>query len=160
MMRIVRNISMLLLMSVPAWAGPTVSDAWIPEAPPVSTVMAGYMTIHNPAGEDLKIVSVQSGQFDEVQIHLSIEERGVAKMLPQKMLIVPAKDSLQLKPGSFHLMMFGPVSPLKAGDKVAMTLNFSDGSKLPVVAEVKKAADLKAGHEKMKMKMDGSHRCY
>ena len=150
----------LVFTPVVVLAEPVVTDAWIPEAPPVSTVMAGFMTIHNPGDDDLKIVSVQSEQFAEVQMHLSIEEKGVAKMLPQKILIVPARDNLQLKQGSFHLMLFNPVSPLKAGDKVALTLNFADGAKVPVVAEVKKAVGMKPSSERMKMKMDGSHRCY
>lgn len=153
---------MLPLIFAPAvvLAEPMVTDAWIPEAPPMSTVMAGFMTIDNPGNEDLKIVSVHSEQFGEVQMHLSVEEKGVAKMLPQKMLIIPARSNLQLKPGSYHLMLFNPVAPLTAGSKVVLTLNFADGSKLPVMAEVKKAGGMKAGQEKMKMKMDANHRCY
>ena len=65
-------------------AAPTVTDAWIPEAPPMSAVMAGFMTLHNPDENDVTIVSVQSEQFEEVQMHLSITENGIAKMLPQK----------------------------------------------------------------------------
>lgn len=150
----------LILVPAVAQAELTVSDAWIPEAPPVSTVMAGFMTLHNSGDEDIKIVGVQSEQFDAVQMHLSIEEKGVAKMLPQKMLIVPAQGDLQLKQGGYHLMLFNPVSPLKAGSKVALTLNLAGGRKLPVVAEVRKATGMKTKSEHMNMKMDATHRCY
>jgi len=150
----------LYFSPISALAAPTVTDAWIPEAPPMSTVMAGFMTIHNPDANDVKIVSVQSEQFEEVQMHLSVTEKGIARMLPQKILIIPAQGDLQLKQGSYHLMLFNAISPLKAGDKVALTINLADGSKLPVIAEVKKAAGMKSQSEPMKMKMDGSHRCY
>ncbi|MBI3186736.1 MAG: copper chaperone PCu(A)C [Gammaproteobacteria bacterium] len=164
MIKPLRNLSLIMLSLVfapaTAWAEPVVTEAWIPEAPPVSTVMAAFMTIHNNGDEDLKIVSVKSDQFAEVQMHLSVEEKGVAKMLPQKTLIVPARATLQLRQGSYHLMLFNSVSPLKAGDKVTLTLDFADGSKLPVIADVKKAGGMKSQSEHMKMKMDGSHRCY
>lgn len=150
----------LFCIATPAWAVPTVSDAWIPEAPPVSTVMAGFMILHNPAVDAVKIVAVQSEQFTDVQMHLSLEENGIAKMLPQKMLVVPAQGSLQLKPGSYHLMLFNPVAPLKAGDKVTLSIRFENGDSLPVIAEVKKAAARQSTGDHMKMKMDGSHRCY
>ncbi len=150
----------LFCIAIPAWAVPTVSDAWIPEAPPVSTVMAGFMTIKNPDVDAVKIVAVQSEQFTDVQMHLSLEENGIAKMLPQKMLIVPAQGSLQLKPGSYHLMLFNPVAPLKAGDKVTLNIRFENGVSLPVIADVKKAAARQSTGDHMKMKMDGSHRCY
>ena len=150
----------LLCVSLPLWAQPTVSDAWIPEAPPVSTVMAGFMTIHNSATKEAQLIAVTSVQFADVQMHLSLEENGVAKMLPQKTLTIPAQGQLALKQGSYHLMLFNPVAALKAGDKVTLSLRFADGSVLSVVVEVKKATGKKTGHEKMKMNMDGSHRCY
>jgi periplasmic copper chaperone A len=155
-----RVVLLLFFAPLGALAVPTVTDAWIPEAPPMSTVMAGFMTIHNPDAGDAKIVAVQSEQFTEVQMHLSVEENGIAKMLPQKELIVPAKGSLQLKSGSYHLMLFNPVAPLKAGDKVKLTFRLDNDSNLPVIAEVKKATGMKSQSEPMKMKMDGSHRCY
>lgn len=155
-----RIVLLLFFAPLCALAVPTVTDAWIPEAPPMSTVMAGFMTMHNPDANDVKIVSVQSEQFEEVQMHLSVTEKGIARMLPQKILIIPAQGDLQLKQGSYHLMLFNSISPLKAGDKVALTINLADGSKLPVIAEVKKAAGMKSQSEPMKMKMDASHRCY
>lgn len=150
----------LILLPASAEAAPAVVDAWIPEAPPVSTVMAAFMTIRNPDADDVKIVSVQSEKFSEIQMHLSIDEDGVAKMLPQKALIIPAHGELQLRPGSYHLMLFNPVAPLKAGDKVTLNFTFADGSKLPVVADVKKAAGMKAKRESMPMKCGGSGKCY
>lgn len=157
-LRYALSLLLLVLAPVVVWAVPTVSDAWIPEAPPVSSVMAGFMTIHNPDATDVKIVGVQSEQFDAVQMHLSIEEKGVAKMLPQKILIVPAKGELQLKQGSYHLMLFSPVKPLQAGDKVTLTLLLADRSQLIVTADVKKMGSMKAQRENTKMKC-GAGKC-
>lgn len=156
---LVRLILPLALLPATAMAVPAVSDAWIPEAPPVSTVMAAYMTIRNSAADDVKIVAVQSDRFSEIQMHLSIDEDGVARMLPQKALIIPAHGELRLQPGSYHLMLFNPVSPLKAGDRVTLNFSFADGSKLAVVAEVKKAAGIKASRESRPMKCGGSGKC-
>lgn len=159
-MKFANYVLSLLLLPATVLAAPTVTDAWIAEAPPVSTVMAAFMRVHNPDANQVKIVGVQSDQFSDVQMHLSKEENGIARMLPQKNLVVPARGDLVLQQGGYHLMMFNPVSPLVAGNKVTLNITFADGSQLLVVAEVKKLGAEKSKAEHMQMKKDGSHRCY
>lgn len=100
----------------------TVQDAWIREAPPNASAMAGYLSITNSTEQDRILTFAKSKHFNTVEIHRTIVEDGVAKMRRHNELIVPAGDSLVFKPGDFHLMLMSPQSELKAGDEVTITL--------------------------------------
>lgn len=45
-------------------------------------------------------------------------------------LPIPAGETVELKPGSDHLMIMGVGTPIKAGEEVQATLEFGDGSTL------------------------------
>lgn len=115
-----------------------IKQAWIPEAPPSARVMAGFMDIHNSGNQDIDIISVSSAQFDSVEMHLSIEENGTAKMLPQKQLTIPAQGKLVLTSGSYHLMLIKPLKRLLEGDKAALRFSLSNGETINLNVTVKK----------------------
>ena len=119
-----------------------VSDAWVREAPPNAMMLAGYANITNNSDEDRIIASAKSEQFKMVEIHKTIVENGVAKMRQQNNLIVRAGKTLELKPGSYHLMLMHPQTNLKLDDEVNVTLLFKNGDEaeeVSVVLPVKKA---------------------
>ena len=60
------------------------------------------------------------------------------KMRPVASIDIKAKGEAVLKPGGYHVMLIDPTTTLKEGDKVAVTLVFSDGSRKSVDAVVKK----------------------
>ena len=118
-----------------------VQDAWIREAPPNASAMAGYLSITNSTDQDRILTFAKSKQFNVVEIHRTIVEDGVAKMRRQDEVIVPAGQSLEFKPGDFHLMLMNPQAKLKAGDEVTVTLCLlKDGKieELDVIMPVKK----------------------
>jgi len=51
---------------------------------------------------------------------------------------VPAGGEVQLKPGSFHVMLFGLTRDLKEGDTVDVSLQFEKAGTVPVRAVVRK----------------------
>lgn len=119
-----------------------VKNAWIPEAPPVSKVLAAFMVINNSSDQAEEIVAIEGDDFDHVEMHLSQEVDGVAKMMPQKSLVIPAKNQLELKPGSYHLMLYTPKRSLKAGETSRLTLTLKSGKKFDIKAMVKKAGGM------------------
>ncbi len=100
--------------------------------------MAGYMEIHNNSHKNIDIISISSNAFKSVEMHLSKESDGFAKMLPQKKLSVPANDKLILKPGSYHLMLIKPVKWLRHGDKVKLNFKLSDSTETSLEISVQK----------------------
>ncbi|MCW8955338.1 MAG: copper chaperone PCu(A)C [Gammaproteobacteria bacterium] len=117
-----------------------VKNIWIPEAPPVTKVMAAFMVFQNRSDKAVNIVEVSSPDFTHVEMHLSKIVDGVAKMLPQKQLSIPANSQLVLKPGSYHLMLYNPKKALKSGDTASLTITMSDGNQFTTKAIVKKSA--------------------
>ena len=117
-----------------------VSDAWIREAPPGSTVLAGYLKITNRGTTQATVTGVSADDFSSVEIHRTIMENGVARMLSARQLEIPAGESFVLEPGGYHLMLFNPVRPLVAGDTVELLLQISNGACLAVNAPVARLA--------------------
>ena len=118
-----------------------VHDAWVREAPPSMKMLAGYFTIMNSSDRDKEIVGASSPQFERVELHKSMEEGGMATMVAQKSVKVPKQGTVKFKPGGLHLMLIKPKKPIKAGDKVNITLKFANSPDLKMTAEVKKATD-------------------
>ena len=59
----------------------TVTDVWVRQVPPASTITAAYMKIANSGSEDDKLVSASSTAAETAEIHLSsVDDKGVAKM--------------------------------------------------------------------------------
>ena len=50
---------------------------------------------------------------------------------------VPAGGKLELKPGSYHIMLIGLNQELKVGDKIDITLKFEKAGDVKVTAEVR-----------------------
>ena len=113
-------------------------ESYIPESPPGAQVMAGFMTIQNASNQLIEIVSVTSPEFHSVEMHLSKEVDGIAKMLQQEKLSIPANASLVLKPGSYHLMLMKPRTRLLDGASVALVFSLSSGEALSHSVTVKK----------------------
>jgi len=116
-------LNLLMLSSAIAADALSFSQATVPQAPPGAQVMAGFMQIANNSDEDIDIIAVSSPQFESVEMHLSKDVDGIARMLPQYKLSIHAGQTLILKPGSYHLMLIKPLKALSDGDTVE--LNFS-----------------------------------
>ena len=116
----------------------TVTDLWISEAPPAVSVLVAYVTLKNNSDISLSLISVSSSLFSSIEIHRSIVKDDMASMERYSSLTIPAKSTIKLLPGDYHLMLFNPKTPLEIGDRPTLTFTFSNGVKIPVKAHVKK----------------------
>ena len=76
--------------------------------------------------------------FSSIEIHRSIVKDDVASMERYSSLTIPAKSTIKLLPGDYHLMLFNPKTPLENGDRPTLTFTFSNGVKIPLKSQVKK----------------------
>ena len=60
------------------------------------------------------------------------------KMQQVKEIKVPASGRVELKPGGYHLMLFGLKKPLTDGDEISLTLTTNRGWTVTVPAKVRK----------------------
>lgn len=136
----------ILLLSLLIFSGSVFSannqvqfiDGWIKQLPPVVPMRAGYLQIKNQSDQAREIVAMQSSAFEKVEMHESKMEDGMMKMIELKSIKIPARDKIELKPGSKHLMLISPVETLQIGDEVEVIATFEDDSSQSFLLKVKK----------------------
>lgn len=125
-------------LSVAAGKGLVAAHAWVPEAPPVASVMAGYVVFKNETQAPIELVSASSAQFDSVEFHRSVEQDGMARMVQQAQLLIPAGEQLALTPGGYHLMLIGPEQSYSVGEQIVVQFAAASGEQWTVNFEVRK----------------------
>ena len=131
------TLCLSLINTVNAANSISIENAWSPEAPPVTKVMAGYMKINNHSGNDLKITSAKSALFKRVEIHLTEMKNGMMSMVKQENLNIKAKSHIELKPGGLHMMLMGKLKPINKGSKIPVTLTLNNGETVQINLIVK-----------------------
>jgi copper(I)-binding protein len=101
-----------------------ISSAWARATPPGAETGAVYLTIENHGEADDRIVSAASPVARSVEPHQAIEEDGMVKMRPLTDPLVPAGGKLEMQPGGTHMMLVGLSAPLRAGERIPLTLVF------------------------------------
>ena len=116
-----------------------VKDAWarMPLAPQNNSAV--YATLENPGATARSVVSVSTADAERAELHETRMEGGMMRMAPAKEMAVPARGSAELKPGGYHIMLFGVKKAVKAGDQFNVTLKLSDGATVAVSATVRAA---------------------
>jgi copper(I)-binding protein len=131
-------LALSLVTAASEEAGVSVRDAWIREAPPGMTVMAGYMELRNNTSRPQLLVAASSSGFESVMIHRAIVKDGMAGMAHASQIELAPNARLIFAPGGYHLMLMIPKRTLRAGDPVVINLEFRGGLVLPVTFEVRR----------------------
>ncbi len=107
-----------------------IEKPWARATPPGAAVGGGYLVIRNNGAAGDRLVGVSSPASARMEIHEMAMEKDIMRMREVKGIDVPAKGTAELKPGGFHLMFMELKAPLKAGDKVPVTLRFEKAGEL------------------------------
>lgn len=107
-----------------------VTDAWIREAPPGATMLAGYANLRNDGDEPVSVLTVQSDAFRMASVHETVVADGVSKMRELHRLDLAPGASVELAPGGKHLMLMHPRADVHAGDKVDVRFLLGDGRRV------------------------------
>src|SRR6266403_3791216 len=120
-------------------AGPLdISDPWSRATPKGSSVAAGYMKITNNGSTPDRLTSGSSDVASKFEVHEMKMEDGVAKMRPVKGgLEIKPGETVELKPGSFHVMFVDLKKPLSAGDQFKATLVFEKAGSVDIDYDVR-----------------------
>jgi periplasmic copper chaperone A len=110
----------LTLGGAAALAQTTVKDAWVRGTVAQQKATGAFMQITSAQGG--KLVSVQTPVAGIAEIHEMKMSGDVMKMGAVPSLDLPAGKTVELKPGSFHLMLMDLKQQVKAGDSVPLTL--------------------------------------
>lgn len=124
-----RAILALAIASPAAAANqPVVTDAWI-RALPAGLPAGGYFTLRNPTVKTLTLRGASSAACGMLMLHKSDTMSGMSSMSDVAGIDVPPGSTIKFAPGGYHLMCMDPTSAIKPGGKVAVVLEFADGSR-------------------------------
>lgn len=96
---------------------------WLPAGLPA----AGYAVLYNRTNAPVVLVGAESTEFARTMIHRSLSSGGLERMLPVARLAVPARGSIRLSPGGYHLMLIQPRRPVVIGAHVEIRLTYANG---------------------------------
>ena len=122
-----KSITLLMsaVLSVSAFAQTVVvSDPWIRATVTGQKATGAFMKITSKDGA--KITGVSSPAAGVTEIHEMKMEKDVMKMAAIPSLNVPAGGAVELKPGSYHVMLMDLKAPLADKSTVPLTLTFEN----------------------------------
>lgn len=114
-----------------------VSDAWLRASLGQSPNTAGYMKIKNNGAAEDKLVGVTVTGAGMAHVHESLTKNGIMEMKAVEALTIKPGETVELKPGGLHVMVMGLKTALKAGDTVALRLQFARAGEITVDAQVR-----------------------
>ena len=106
----------------------TVADAWVRATVAAQRATGAFLKL-SIQGADANLIAASSPVAGVTQIHEMAMSEGVMRMrevtggVPLK-----AGQSFELKPGGYHIMMMDLKQPVKAGDRVPLTLTFKQAN--------------------------------
>ena len=117
--------------------------------PPMAPVGGGFMTIINNGSEADTLISGSTSFSKAFEIHEMSMNDGIMKMAElENGLTIPAGETVELKPGGYHLMFITLSEQLKPDERRKATLKFEKAGEVEVEFVVRDI--LKMDHSKMK----------
>lgn len=119
-----------------------VKDAWARATVPGQTASGAFMKI--TAKEGAQLVGADSSAAEVVEVHEMRLEGNVMRMRAAPVIDLPVGQTVELKPGGYHVMLMDLKAPLKAGSSLPLTLTFKNAkgveSKVQLQVPVRTAA--------------------
>ncbi len=115
-------------------AGPLkISALWARATPKGASVGGGYMKITNTGSTPDRLVSGTTDIASRFEIHEMSMDNGVVKMreVTNGIEIKPGQ-TIELKPGGYHVMFVGLKGGLEKGQRIKATLQFEKAGKVDV----------------------------
>jgi periplasmic copper chaperone A len=118
----------------------SIRHPWARETAVGQKAGGGFLVIANSGKREDRLVAGETPVAAEVQLHTMTMDGGIMRMRQVTGgIAIPARGTLELKPGSFHIMFIGLKRPLQAGERVPVTLRFQRAGKVRVEFAVEKA---------------------
>jgi hypothetical protein len=125
-----------LLLSASVYAGDIqVEGAWSRATAPGQDAASVDLSITSK--QSAKLLGVSSTASRTVEMHSMTHENGMMKMHEVKEIKLPAGRRINLGESGYHLMLVGLKAPLKAGEKIPLTLTIKVANNRTVKVEAK-----------------------
>jgi len=139
-----------LLLISPVHGNITVTEAWVRAGPTNATTMAAYATIMNHSSvTELKRITAEG--FGKAQIHKTTIKDSMAMMEKFDSLTLLKNQTLELKPGSWHIMLMNPEVVPQQGELVGLHFHFESDGKAKEVSVQATVLKMKIKSDELKM---------
>jgi len=129
-----------------------IGHPWARMTAPGQPSGGAFLKLNNTGTAADRLLGGSTPLADHIELHSMSMEGNVMKMREVNAIDVPPGQTVELKPGAWHMMLIGLKVPLKAGDKVPMTLKFAKAGEVKVELKIEEiappgAASGAAGHQ-------------
>jgi periplasmic copper chaperone A len=126
-------------------AGPqaiTAQNAWVRWLPN-NLPSAAYVTLVNAGDKPVDLIDISSSDYGSAMLHQTVSNGSTQKMVMVDKLTVPARGTVSIAPGGYHVMLEDAKHKIAPGDTVHLQLKFSDGETLDTPFAVKPPSQTK-----------------
>ncbi|MFN3389486.1 MAG: copper chaperone PCu(A)C [Allosphingosinicella sp.] len=116
-----------------------VDKAWVRLPAAEGQPAAAYFTLEARGG-DAALTAIDSPAAQRIELHESVTEGGVVRMLPLDRVAVPAGETVAFEPGGKHAMLFGLGPEVTPGGTVVLNFSFEGAPAVSAQAEVRSVA--------------------
>jgi len=151
--KLVLTLCLFLMAGLSFAKGISVDDPYVREVPPGQMTSASFLILKNASDKEIALIKATSDVAKNVELHEHVHEDGMMKMRQVPKIVIPANGETILKPGGYHIMLIGLTRKIKAGDIIDIELEYDNGDKQTIKAEVKKIMQgmmMKGGMKGMK----------
>ena len=121
----------------------SIDSPYARSTPPFAPVGGGFMTITNNGKETDRLIAGTSTFSDTVEVHEMVMVDGVMKMNQVEGGVeIPAGKTVELKPGSYHLMFIGLQEQLKPDERRKGLVKFEKAGDVEIEFIVKDIAKM------------------
>jgi copper(I)-binding protein len=128
----------LLFISIAASAEIIVKDSWVRATVAEQKVTGAFMQI--TSDKEVKLIGASSTVAETLEIHEMSMQGDVMKMRQVNEVVIDAGQSVELKPGSYHIMLMNLKKTVQAGSTVKLNLEFQDAAGKKQIIRVKAGA--------------------
>ncbi|TCT13377.1 hypothetical protein EDC22_101242 [Tepidamorphus gemmatus] len=106
---------------------------WTRAMPPGAKVGGGFMVITNTGNEADRLIALTSPRAARGEIHEMTMQEGIMKMreVAGGLEIAPG-ESVELKPGGYHVMFMDVTEGFREGERIPATLMFEKAGEITV----------------------------
>lgn len=117
----------------------TIIDPWSRATPGLAKNGIAYLTIRNDGRLRDRLVAVHGETARRTALHVHEKSGIVMRMRSVSTIAIAPGTSVKLRPGGYHIMLFGIREPFREGMRFKLTLVFENAGATMVTVAVGKA---------------------
>lgn len=107
---------------------------------------AGFLRIANTGSAPDRLLAATSPAAGRMELHTMLRDGDVMRMREVQSIEIPPGQTVELRPGGFHMMFIGLTQPLRQGESVPVTLRFERAGEVRIALAIQAAGARAPAH--------------